>query len=80
MPFIFLPRLKMITNGEKIKAGLIGGDSELDQFRHLELFVRQLETNLWLEPRGGDRFCLIHGRLYLRVVYRGLTRKACMEC
>ncbi len=50
MPFIFLPRLKMITNGEKIKSGLIGCDSELDQFWHLELLMRQLKTNLWLEP------------------------------
>jgi hypothetical protein len=50
MPFIFLPGLKMITDSEKIKSRLIGGDPELDQFRNLELLMRQLETNLRLKP------------------------------
>ncbi len=46
MSFIFLPRLKMITDRKEIKPGLISGDSERDLFRHLELLVRQLEANL----------------------------------
>ncbi len=46
MSFIFLPRLKMITDGKEIKPGLIRGNSELHQLRNLELLVCQLETDL----------------------------------
>ena len=75
MSFIFLPRLKMITDGEEIKSSLIGGDSELNQFRNLELLMRQLETELWLEPRRGDRFYFLHDGFSLLVVDLVFSRK-----
>ncbi len=54
MAFIFLPRLKMVTDREEVKPGLISRDSEFHQFRNLELLVRQLKTDLWLKPRRSD--------------------------
>jgi len=65
MSFVYLPRLKMITNREEIKSSLICSDAKLDEFRHWKLFVRQLKTNLPSEPRRLDSILCIHISLSL---------------
>ena len=66
MPFIRLPRLKVIADREQIESRLVRSDSEFDQLGHCKLFMRQLKADLAREPRRSGRFASVHIALVLR--------------
>jgi hypothetical protein len=54
--FIRLPGLKVTAGGEKIKAGLLGSNSQFDKLRRRKLFVGEHEADHFIVERRDSFF------------------------
>jgi len=59
MPFVGLPRLKMVAGRKKVEADIRGVPAHLRKLRHRELLVREHVTDGSL-PKGSGPACESH--------------------